>query len=232
MLSLSTGLSEDQVRAMIEREREIYRECDTFASMVTLSANAYDPSIQDGARNVQGQMLYKGMFPVITGTRYIFSESDLPAAISSNLGEFEKKTNFSPTHLKNYPVQGFAGEIVQIMLGRLWRHFVANNNYGGKAYLTNTVHDCVWVDTTPDVTEQVAKDVDRIMSSAKSALNELWPEMECVVDFPVDVVVGENMCHLRPLYEFPEIIKKQKERDALEAANSTTTTATTPAVAK
>eukprot|EP00658_Telonema_sp_P-2_P002832 TRINITY_DN11047_c0_g1_i16.p1 TRINITY_DN11047_c0_g1~~TRINITY_DN11047_c0_g1_i16.p1 ORF type:complete len:847 (-),score=274.28 TRINITY_DN11047_c0_g1_i16:232-2679(-) len=218
MLSLSTGLSEDQVRAMIEREREIYRECDTFASMVSLSANAYDPSIQDGARNVQGQMLYKGMFPVITGTRYIFSESDLPAAISGNMGEFEKKTNFSPTHLKNYPVQGFAGEIVQIMLGRLWRHFVDNNNYGGKALLTNTVHDCVWVDTTPDITEQVAKDVDRIMSAAKDALNELWPEMKCVVDFPVDVVVGENMCHLRPLYEFPLIIKSQKERDEAAAA--------------
>jgi len=58
------------------------------------------------------------------------------------------------------------------------------------------------------------------MSSAKDALNELWPEMKCVVDFPVDVVVGENMCHLRPLYEFPLIIKSQKERDEAAAADA------------
>lgn len=212
MLSESTGLSGDQVRSLIEREREIYADCDTFANMVTLSANAYDPTIQDGIRNVEGQLLYKGLFPVVTGTRYVFSESDLPAVAMGNLASWEKRTNFSPTHLKNYPVQGFAGEIVQIMLGKLWRHFVANDNYKGKALLINTVHDCVWVDSTNDVTAEVAKDVEVVMGDVKNTLNSMYPEMAVVVDFPLDVVAGENMCHLRPLKELPQILKAQEER--------------------
>ena len=199
MLSESTGLSRDIVKALIEREKEVYKDCDTFTNMVTLSANTYDATLQDGSRNVKGHQLFKGMFPVITGSRYVFTESDMPDSIMENKPANTKSTSFSPTHIKNYPVQGFAGEIVQIMLGKLWRHFVANENYGGLAVLTNTVHDCVWVDTTKDLYVQVARDVERIMSSAKEELNRLWPEMECQPIFPVDVVAGENMCHLKGL---------------------------------
>jgi hypothetical protein len=199
MLSESTGLSQETIRQLIDKEREIYKGCDLFTNIVTLSANKYDPTLQDGTKNVRGHQIYKGMFPVITGSRYVFTESDLPESFQREKSEAEKSTNFSPTHLKNYPVQGFAGEIVQIMLGKLWRHFVANNNYNGDALLMNTVHDCVWVDTTKRAYLTVAQDVERIMSGAREELNRLWPEMECVVSFPVDVVAGENMCHLRPL---------------------------------
>lgn len=199
MLSESTGLSPDTIRKLIEAEREIYRGCDVFTNMVTISANKYDASLQDGSRNIRGHQFYKGMFPVITGSRYVFTESDVPEAIMRDKPESSKSTNFSPTHLKNYPVQGFAGEIVQIMLGKLWRHFVQCNNYNGKALLTNTVHDCVWVDTTEEIYKQVAADVERILSGAKEELNRLWPEMQTTVSFGVDVVAGENMCHLRPI---------------------------------
>ena len=33
--------------------------------------------------------------------------------MTKTTGAVTKTTTFSPTHLKNYPVQGFAGEIVQ-----------------------------------------------------------------------------------------------------------------------
>lgn len=201
MISQSTGLTQDQVRMLIEKESETYRGVEVFNKMVTLSANSYDASLQNGARNVRGHQLFRGVFPVLTGTRYIFTESDVPEEMLRDRAAVRKSTNFSPTHLKNYPVQGFAGEIVQIMLGVLWRHFLANNNYNGLALLTNTVHDCVWVDSHVSVYRQVAKDVEAVMTNVRNVLNNLYPEMEVSVDFPCDVVAGENMGSLRPIEE-------------------------------
>ncbi|KEG12670.1 putative mitochondrial DNA polymerase I protein D [Trypanosoma grayi] len=199
MISQSTGLTQDQVRTLIEKERETYRGVDIFNNIVALSANNFDASLQDGSRNVKGHQFFKGMFPVITGSRYVFTESDVPEGMLRDRSVSAKSTNFSPTHLKNYPVQGFAGEVVQIMLGVLWRHFLRNNNYSGLAVLTNTVHDCVWVDCHDDVFLKVADEVDTIMSSVREILNRLYPEMEVTVEFPCDVVAGENMGALRPI---------------------------------
>jgi hypothetical protein len=198
MLSESTGLSPETIKTIIQKERETYADTDRFYDMVSLSCHTFDPTLQNGARNAHGDPYYKGVFPVLTGSRYVFTQSDVPFEVMPG----EPTTNYSPTHLKNYPVQGFAGEIVQIMLGQLYRHFVANNNYGGKALLTNTVHDCVWVDARREVAAQVAADVARIMSDARRVLNETWPEIECEVEFPVDVVIGKNMGHMQNIGAF------------------------------
>lgn len=195
LISQSTGLTQDQVRLLIEKEGETYRGVDVFNSMVELSANTYDASIQDGTKNLRGHQIFKGMFPVLTGSRYIFTESDVPAAMLANKrnGVAQKSTNFSPTHLKNYPVQGFAGEIVQVMLGVLYRRFMERDNYNGLAFLTNTVHDCVWVDCHQSIFREVASEVESIMASVRPQLNSMYPDMKVTVDFPCDVVAGVNM---------------------------------------
>ena len=195
-LMKSTGLPRETVEKLIEGERQMYPANEDLVKMVSLAVNQYEPTIQDGTRNSTGDFLYKGQFTMLTGSRYTFTEKDIP----ESLRQFKatgKTTGFSPTQVKNYPVQGFAGEIVQIMLGRLWRHFVKKNNYGGKALLTNTVHDCVWVDLKPEVLDEVAHDVNREMSNVKEVLNELWPEHRCEVDFPVEVVAGNNLSEMK-----------------------------------
>jgi 3-phosphoglycerate kinase len=77
-----------------------------------------------------------------------------------------------PTEMKNYPIQGTGGEIVQMQLGLLWRHFVANKNYGGRALLCNTVHDCVWIDSQADVVHEVAAD-EMILDVGPAAVEAL-----------------------------------------------------------
>lgn len=94
--------------------------------------------------------------------------------------------------MKNYPVQGTGGEFVQAMCGRLWRHFVANDNYGGLAFLCNTVHDCVWTDAHKSVRDQVARDKKRIMESIPEFYNERYG-MNITVPFPVEVEYGKHM---------------------------------------
>ena len=125
--------------------------------------------------------------------------------------------------MKNYPVQGFAAEIVQVMLGKLYRHFVSNNNYAGKAYLTNTVHDCVWVDCHRDVYKQVATDVHRILSNVRSTFNELFPELDLKVDFGVEVVAGATMANMEAVRTVIQKVMEpiQKTRYSLLSTGST-----------
>ena len=104
--------------------------------------------------------------------------------------------SFSPPELKNYPVQGTGGEVVQMILGKLWRHFVANDNYGGLALLVNTVHDCVWTDNHKSVSKEVHADIKRIMENVPQYMKEIY-DMDVTVPFPVEVECGPNMLELK-----------------------------------
>ena len=83
-----------------------------------------------------------------TGRKYAFKE------YKSTWGD--KEYSFSPTELKNYPIQGLAtGDIVPMMLGILFRKFV--NKEGVK--LVNTVHDSIMFDIHNDSLTTTLKEV-------------------------------------------------------------------------
>ena len=105
------------------------------------------------------------------------------------------KDTFKPTEMKNYPIQGTGGEIVQMILGLLFRWFVKTDNFGGLAFLVNTVHDCVWTDAHKSVKLRVAKGMKVIMESVPAALKKFYG-MACPVPFPVEVECGPNMLDL------------------------------------
>jgi DNA polymerase-1 len=133
----------------------------------------------------------RGYWQAFTGTLYSWRTYDAP--------DFAQKRgirdSFMPPELKNYPIQGTGGEFVQAILGLLWRHFVANDFYGGKAFLVNTVHDCVWVDCHKSVRDQVCADIKRIMQSIPEFYNNRYGS-NIDVPFPVEVEFGANMNNL------------------------------------
>lgn len=102
---------------------------------------------------------------------------------------------YRPT-IQNYPIQGTAAQIVQYILGELIRLFLEKNNYEGKAFLVNTVHDCVWVDTHKDVTAEVKADVKQVMESVPAVLKRLHGLELNGLEFPVDAEEGLNMMEL------------------------------------
>ena len=129
-----------------------------------------------------------GEFRLATGTRFVFAKSHAEP--------------FSVTQMRNYPIQGLAGEIVHVMLGGLWRHFVSMRNYDGSAFLVNTVHDSIWIDVRPHVLHRVCRDTKKILSSVQKVFNALFPELDIPLDFEVDVTVGSNMATLVPIEKF------------------------------
>ena len=192
LIALSTGMSEDDVRELIQAEEKTYPKVvqfyDNVESEVTLNAKAFrDPSHDM-------KVFRRGVWVAPTGCRYTFrswpaKEWQVQKGILEAL---------SPTEMKNYPIQGTSGEIVQGICGKLWRHFVSNNNYENKAVLCNTVHDCVWVDADSSVAHDVAKDVKEIIESVPAWLSQF--DIDCPVPFPVEVEMGRNMLDLKHVH--------------------------------
>ena len=186
----STGMQVEEVKQLIEAEEKMYPGVGKFNAAVERAINQSAVPFRDPFNFYKTYR--RGWWQSPTGCTYTWRSYDAPDFLQRE-GIHD---SFSPPEIKNYPVQGTGGEVVQIVLGKLWRHFVANDNYGGLAILVNTVHDCVWFDHDPSVTDILAADVRRIMESIPEIMRAEFG-MDVTVPFPVEVEVGPNMLDLK-----------------------------------
>eukprot|EP00796_Vickermania_ingenoplastis_P008976 gene8976-6299_t len=188
-ISTTTGLTESEVDSLIAAEDSHYVGLGTYYRLVENTVDAgnerllrlrqLDPALPTHLRRVMLLTCPKNYFVVPTGSKF-----DL------------RKDRKSGPRLKNYPVQGLAGEIVQVMCGELVRHFFQRRNYGNKAFLVNTVHDCVWVDAHKDVAEVVKKDIAALMRSTQERLRAIWPDVSFDVPFNAAIQSGPSLGQL------------------------------------
>ena len=190
-ISEEIGLTEDEVKALMEMEKKLFPRVSEFDQKLeeTIIAN-YQPGNKplyvDGKQFLGGT----GHWFSPTGTKYTWEEHEAPEF----LWERGKYTGFSPTQRKNFPVQGTGGEVMQTMLGCLYRYFVANNNWGGKALLVNTVHDSVYLDIHKDVIHEVVPACVQILSAVRLKFNKDFPNIDFDgLDFKVDAEIGRSM---------------------------------------
>ena len=185
-ISATTGMAVDDVKDLIEAEEILYPDIISFNQGVEQTVQKSAVPFRDPIRGFR--TFRRGTWQAPTGTMYSWRTYDAPKwAKDKGITD-----TFMPTEMKNYPVQGTGGEIVQMQLGLLWRHFVANDNYGGRALLCNTVHDCVWIDSEPDVVHEVAADAKRILESVPESLERIFG-IHSPVPFPCEVEVGNNL---------------------------------------
>lgn len=192
-----TGMSEAEVLELMEVEERLYPgvakmydEIEAEANKTRWQTNIREPLPDKPQVHVQ---IGRGIWKSPTGTRFVFDEKPAPAYIRKR----EKKdTTFYRPHIQNYPIQGTGGEVVQIVLGKLWRMFVKTDNFNGQAFLVNTVHDCVWFDGNKEVMPKVIKLAEKVMTSVPKYYNELFPHMNVTVPFRVESEVGDNMLEL------------------------------------
>jgi len=189
LIAEETGMDLEEVKDLIAKEDAEYSQIVKFNEAVQNEVERGAEVFRDPHRGFRN--FRKGYWQAPTGTIYGWRSYDAP----SFLRQRGVEESFKPTELKNYPVQGTGGEIVQLVLGVLWRYFTMKDNYGGKALLVNTVHDCIWVDAHKDVAEEVCRDIKKIMESVPRLLKAYF-DMDCPVPFPVDVEIGDNMLDL------------------------------------
>ena len=132
----------------------------------------------------------------ITGRRYVMYEDDNPYAGTRRWGEGgqEPATNFSPTKMKNYPVQGFAtGDIVPMVLGEVFK-MVMTKAWSTRYKLINTVHDSILFDIAPRDDEELLRFCTQLKGVMESAPKMLKEEFNIDFELPlkVDISVGKN----------------------------------------
>lgn len=200
----------DLVKEFIKAEEDMYPDVVEFNQYMTdcikksrkLTSNLL---FVDGHKFNQGV----GWFGTPTGKRYVFKEEVAPNFLwkrpSWNKDKNWKPTyvSFSPTQIKNYPVQGLAGEVVIMCLGIIFRKFLATDNFGGKAFIINSVHDCIWLDCHKDVVIKVAEMVEDVFKNARQYINQRY-KLECPVDFRAETEIGRNFLDMEELHEFKE----------------------------
>ena len=184
----STGMKETEVKKLIKAEEKLYPNLTRFNEQVAQTIRNTKYLSHHAVIDGHNTPIYRGKWTSPTGTRYIFEQKESP----SFLKEEGKMVTFSPTEIKNYPVQGTAGEIVQTMLGLLFRYFIMNHNFENKAFLVNTVHDCVWIDLHKSVARSVVNSVCKILEAVPRKFNKDF-NLGIDVPFRVESEVGKDM---------------------------------------
>ena len=111
-----------------------------------------------------------------TGRHYVFNKYP---------SEYKKGESFSPTELKNWPIQGFAtGDIVPMSVGLLQRA-LEEAGISDRALLVMTVHDSVVLDVPDDLLYDVAVLAKDVLESAPKNMKRLFG-----IDFPCKLSVG------------------------------------------
>lgn len=194
-IAASTGMPEDEVEKLIEAEDKLYPRVKVYNDWVaaTVRKNKQPTNLI----GFTGAVRHFGWHPAPTGKRYGFTEYDAPKFLQ----EKGTLTSFKPTEMKNYSVQGSAGEMVLTVAGKIWRRFLATDNFNGKAYLCNSVHDCFWLDMHKDVAKEVVETVAEIMLSIPEIYEDVYG-IDVPVKFKVETEVGKNMRDLGHLEDF------------------------------
>lgn len=187
LISKQTGMPVETIEQLIENEEKEY------PGVVEYNKNVERSVLETATpKHTAYGVMRQGVYQEFTGCLYSFESKPAP--------EWQQRRGvmdtFKPTELKNYSIQGTGGEIVQLVLGKLWRWFVKYDNFGGKAFLVNTVHDCVWADIHKSVVDKVVRGMKAIMEAVPRYLKQHFNH-NCPVPFPVDAEIGPNMLELK-----------------------------------
>lgn len=193
----STGMSKEDVEALVAAELVLYPGVAEFDKRLELEINnnripTAHKLFLEGVAFTQGESHWDSP----TGTRYVWREGITPEFLHAK----GKYTGFSPTERKNYPVQGFGGEIVQTMLGKVFRYFLANDRFNGDVLLVNTVHDCLLLDGVEDRIDEVSREVQKILESVPEVFNAAYPDLNIIVPFPCETEIGRDLFDMTELH--------------------------------
>jgi DNA polymerase I len=136
-----------------------------------------------------------------TGRRYVFYEDMVHKHQGFN-GGVGSKYKFSPTKIKNYPVQGFAtADIVPIMLGEVFSLLNTTEFFPIKPLLINTVHDSILIDVDtndPETLKFFGGKVKEKLESAPAIMKELF-NINITLPLKVDVEFGKTWGSMKKL---------------------------------
>ena len=190
-IAATTGMSEEEVEALVAAESLRYPEIDAYYEDLT---DTIKRNRRPGATFVphpvtkQVCQLGTSTYRTPDGKLYAYQESPSPEWLAKR----GTLASFSPTEIKNYVVQGTGGEWMKAAMWLMVRAFYARNNFDGKALLVNTVHDAAYADAHNSVRFEAAALIHACMESASDMIEYTfdWP---IPVPVPSDTTWGASM---------------------------------------
>lgn len=148
-------------------------------------------------RTASGLPAGEGTYTSATGRIYKFYEYDAP-----DWSPPGTPPNFSPTEMKNYPIQGFAtGDVMALFrknVYRAWQSCYTNSEW----CLINTVHDSVMLDVASSKLLQcdVAPILKDQAARLPKQLEEYWGIETHGLEFPITIKAGPNWADMEDFH--------------------------------
>ncbi|BAM29111.1 hypothetical protein G176_gp39 [Xanthomonas phage CP1] len=198
----------EEVEALVRGEEERYPELGVYIDRMVeaikcnrVSTNRFVPHPDAGRQGVPAGLtcqLGRSHWTTPDGKMYSFSESPSPVFIASKpASKGGCSQSFSPTEIKNYPMQGTGGEwakaAMYVSLRAFYRKYVTEpKEWLGRALLINQVHDAVYVDAHGDIATKAAALLHASMLEA-SVYMEWWFNWMLPLGVPCETKMGDNM---------------------------------------
>jgi DNA polymerase-1 len=201
-IALTTGMTEEEVEKLVRAEAERYPELGEYIEHMTkvIAQNRVSTSRFVPHPEVPGLTCHLGRshFTTPDGKMYSFSESPSPKFIATRpTARGGTAQSFSPTEIKNYPVQGTGGEWAKasmyLSLRAFYRMYVTQpERWLGQAQIVNQVHDAVYVDAAESIATEAAALLHASMLEA-SVYMEWWFKWPLPLGVPCETKMGDNM---------------------------------------
>lgn len=182
-ISLSTGIPEDEVKVLIENEKQAYPRVEQYFNECVAEIKA---SMRRNTHTTEkGLLAGTGYLRSITTRGYHFKQYDAPSYSKEPL-------SFSPTQIRNYPIQGGAtGDLVPLMMTKLFFTLRQFPEYGKEIFMINQVHDSIMLDIHKKHLDIVAKTAKQVLESVDETFKSLFG-ISFNVPIKVDVEYGTN----------------------------------------
>lgn len=189
-IAFSTGCTVEDAQAFIDNEKALFPEVEAwFADSVfpTIAKNGtmHREQTESGGWRIYG----RGHWKAPGGTCYSFRQYEKKSWVN---GQSATYMEYKPTQMRNYPIQGESGFFVQGICGKVIRWLVANDFFGGRVFVINTVHDAIYVDCHKSVLDIVCSGIKAIMESLPQHFNAAHG-YDLQVPFPAAVEFGRSM---------------------------------------
>ena len=218
-ISFSTGMPLEEAQAFIDREKALFPEVEAFFEKKVFPAvESTSQMFREQDEHGNWRVYARGHYRTEAGTCYEFRQYEKVRTEWVN-GQRRRvsRMEYKPTQMRNYPIQGDSGFFVQGTCGRVIRWLIANDFFGGRVFVINTVHDAIYLDCHHSVLDIVLEGVKAIMEDLPKYFSEKYG-YNLNIPFPAAAEFGNNMMekihwHKGVLSE-PEIIEKLYGRAA------------------
>lgn len=189
-IAFSTGCTIEEAQLFIDTEVAMFPEVETFFTETILaSAMRTKVMYREQADDGSWQQFGRGHWQAPGGTCYSFRQVEKKSWFK---GQCSTSMEFRIPQIRNYGIQGESGFFVQGMGGRIIRWLIANDFFGGRVAVINTVHDAFYLDCMFEVLDVVAAGVQAIMESLPTYFNQVHG-YDMQVPFPAAVEFGMSM---------------------------------------